>query len=54
MQSTLELLSLLKALVPEENEDYTVEDVQDSLDLCLKSYIDENNGKYQLKSYSKF
>jgi hypothetical protein len=51
MLSIQQLLEYLKDLNPEENDEYTLNDVVDSLELCLKPYIVEDDEKnYQLKT----
>lgn len=51
MLSVPRILSLLKELDEEENADYSVQDVCDSLELCLRGYLiaDLGEGTYQLK-----
>lgn len=51
MLSVPRILSLLKELNEEENADYVEQDVCDSLELCLRSYLiaDLGEGTYQLK-----
>lgn len=54
MLTQREILERLWELAPDENEDYRIEDVADSIDLCLKAYVvnDMTNCeyRYQLKS----
>lgn len=51
MMTKAEILEKLIEMDPEENEEYTLDDVSDSIELCLKAYLDisADETRFQLR-----